>query len=79
MSWETYETLLVEEKGKIDNTHEKTTVLKGTTIVNFLHKDFQLLWMVKTLFLDKPTYTRIIYFRLEHHKLLHAPNTNVEL
>ena len=79
LSRETYETLLVEEKSKIDNTHEKTVVLKGTTIVNYLHKHFQLLWMVRTLFLDKPTYTKIIAFILEHHKLVHAPKKNVEL
>ena len=78
-SQETYETMLVDEKSKIDNTHERVAVLKGTTIVNFLHKDFQLLWMVKNLFLEKPTYTRINAFRLEHHQIVHPPKTNFEL
>lgn len=38
--WETYETLLVEAKSEIDISHEKTTVLKGSTIVNYLHNYF---------------------------------------
>jgi len=33
--------LLVEAKIKVDNTHEKTVVLKGTTIVNFSEQRFQ--------------------------------------
>ena len=75
----TYETLLVETKSKIDNTHEKTTVLKGATIVNYLHKDFKLLWMVQTLFTDKPTYSRIITFRITLDKPEEAPKSNVPL
>jgi len=43
MPWNTYETLMVEEKRKVDNTHERTSVLKGATIVNSLNKDFKLL------------------------------------
>lgn len=41
LPWKTYETLLVEAKIKVDNTHEKTVVLKGTTIVNFSEQRFQ--------------------------------------
>lgn len=55
VSWKKYETLLVEAKRKVDNTHEKTTVLKGATIVNYLNKYFKLLWMVKIMFTDKTT------------------------
>ena len=50
LPWETFETLMVKEKSKIGDTHEKNVILKGATIVNFLHKDFQLLWIMKTLF-----------------------------
>ena len=46
LPWESYETLLVEAKNMIDGTHENTIVLKGATIVNYLNKDFKLLWMV---------------------------------
>ena len=79
LPWKTYETLLVEAKSKVDNTHEKTTVLKGATIVKYLNKDFKLLWMVKTLFTDKPTYDRIIAYRITLDKLEEAPNSNVPL
>lgn len=75
----TYETLLVEEKRKVDNAHERTTVLKGATIVNFLNKDFKLLWMVKTLFSDKPTYGRITACRIALKKVEEAPKSNVPL
>jgi len=56
LPWKTYETLLLETKRKADNTHENKTLLKGATVVNYLDKYFKLLWMVKTLFIYKPTY-----------------------
>ena len=71
--------MLVEVKIKVDNTHEKTTVLKGATIVDYLNKDFKLLWMVKTLFTDKPTYGRITTCRIELEKLEEALKLNVPL
>lgn len=40
--WETYETFLVEAKRKNSSSHGKTTILKGETIVNYLHIYFQL-------------------------------------
>ena len=52
LSWDSYESLLVFAKIKVDNTHEKTQILKGTTVINFLQRHFQLLWMVKTLFTE---------------------------
>ena len=67
------------EKRKIDNTHEKIAVLKGPTVVNFLHRNFQLLWMVKTLLIERPSFTRITDFRLEYHKLVNYPKTNIEV
>lgn len=79
LPWKTYETFLVETKRKIDNIHEKTTVLKGATIVNYLHKDFKLIWMVQTLFTHKPTYSRITTFRITLDKLEEAPKSNVPL
>ena len=69
----------MEAKSKIDGTHEKTIVLKGATIVNYLNKDFKLLWTVKTLFIDKPTYSRITTFRMELNKLEEATKPNVPL
>lgn len=79
LPWKTYETFPVEAKSKVDNTHERTTVLKGATIVNFLNKDFKLLWMVKTLFFDKLTYGRITTCRIAVDKLEEAPKSNVPL
>ena len=70
---------MVEAKSKIGNTHEKTVILKGATIVNFLHKDFQLLWMMKTLFSERPSYSRITNFRMVHVKLANCPSPNVDL
>ena len=79
LPWETYETSLVEAKSKIGNTHENIVILKGATIVNYLHKDFQLLWVMKTLFLERTSYSRIIYFRIAHVKLANYSNSNVDL
>jgi len=79
LPWKTYETLLVEAKSKVDNTHEKTIVLKGATIVNYLNKDFKVLRMVKTLFTDKPTYGRITTCRITLDKVDEAPKSNVPL
>lgn len=69
LPWKTYETLLVEAKRKVNNTHEKTTVLNGATIVNYLNKDFKLLWMVKNLFTDKPTCGKMTTCRITLDKL----------
>ena len=79
LPWKSYETLLVESKSKIDNTHEKIAVLKGETILNYLNKDFKLLWMVKTLLTEKPTYSRIKVFRMALNKLEEAAKPNVPL
>ena len=79
LPWESYETFLVEEKIKIDGTHEKTIVLKGSTIVNYLNKDFKLIWMVKTLFIDNPTYSSVTTFRMALNKLEEAEKPNVPL
>lgn len=79
LSWELYETLLVEARSKISSTHEKTAVLKGATIVNYLHKEFQLLWMMKTLFIEKPRYERVTNFRIAHVKFINCPSTNADI
>ena len=60
----------MEEKSKIGNSNEKTVVLKGDTILNYLHKYFYLLWMVKNLFVEKPTYSTITNFQMAHVKLV---------
>lgn len=44
LPWDTYEKELIATKRRIDSTLEKTVVLKGRTMVNFLQRDFQLLW-----------------------------------
>jgi len=36
LPWEMYVTLLVEAKRNIDSSHEKTEILKDSTIVNYL-------------------------------------------
>lgn len=66
LPWETYETLLVEAKRKFISTHEKTAVLKGNTIVNYLHIYFQLFSMMNTLFIEKQTYNMVTNFRMAH-------------
>ena len=76
---DSYEPLLVLAKIKVDNTHEKTQVLKGAKMINFLQRNFQLLWLVKTLFVERPSFNRITAFRLEYHKLVHSPKTNIEI
>ena len=36
LSWNSYEPLQVLAKSKVDSTHEKTQILKGATVINFL-------------------------------------------
>ena len=78
-SWDSYEPLLVLKKIKVDSTHEKTRVLKGAIGINFLQIHFQLLWLVKTLFVERTYFNRIAAFILEFHKLVHSPKTNIEI
>ena len=79
LSWVAYEPLLVLEKSKVDNTHEKTQILKGATMINFLQRQFPLLWLMKTLFSKRPSLNRITTFRLEYHKLVHSPKTHIDI
>lgn len=72
LSWEQYETLLVEAKSKTNSSHEKTTILKGATILNHLQRHFQLLWLVKTLFTNKPTYTKVTNLRMAYSRMPHC-------
>lgn len=67
------------EKIKVDNKPEKTQVLKWETMINFLQKHFQLLWLVKTLFTEGPSYNRITAFKLEYHNLTHSPETKINI
>lgn len=53
LSWETYETLLVEAKSNISTSHEETTILKGAAILDYLHREFKFLWFIRTLFTEK--------------------------
>lgn len=79
LPWETFETLLVEAKSKIGNTHENSVILNRATIVNFMLKYFQLLWMMKTLFLETPSYSKITDFGMAHVKLANCSSPNVDL
>lgn len=73
---ETYETLLIEAKRKIGSTHERTTVLKGATIINYLHRDFHILWLMRTRFMEKPTYKMITNFIMENTKFSKSPSSD---
>lgn len=77
LPWKTYETILVEAKRKIDSSQEKTTILKGSTIVNYLHKDFQMLWLIKTLFTENPSYSQMNNFRMVHTRFIKCPSSNI--
>ena len=48
-------------------------------MVNFLQRHFQLLWMVKTLITERPTYSQIISFKLEYRNLKNSPATKNEI
>lgn len=67
----------MESKRKIDTSHEKTTVIKGATIVNYLHRDFQLLWLIRTMFTDQPNYSRITNFRMDHTTFFKSPSSDM--
>ena len=79
LPWDHYEQLLVETKSKVDSSHENTATLKGKTIVNYFQRDFQLLWLVKTLFAANPNYTEITNTRVPYNTLIHTPTTNPTL
>ena len=59
LSWEQYERELVVVKRRADATHENTAILNGRIVVNYLQRDFKLLWPMKTLFVAKPDYTKL--------------------
>lgn len=73
LPWVHYEQLLVEAKSKADSSHKNISTLKGRTIVNYLQRDFQLLWLVKTLFMAKPNYTKLTKLRMAYNALIHTP------
>jgi len=79
MSWKFYEDRLTLAKSKANNRHEKTQILKGETVFNFLHRHFNLLWMVKTLFTGKPTHSQIVAFRIEFQSFKNSSTTQNEL
>jgi len=77
LPWETYETLLVEAKCKIGTSHEKTTVLKGATTVNYLHRDFPRLWLIRTLLLRSQLTVEFTNFRMTHTSFVKSQNSDV--
>jgi len=79
LSWEQYEIFLVEEKSEINASHDKTKILKGDTIMNYLLGDFQLLWLVKNLFTDKPTYTKVTNLKMAFNIVLQCPIPDLTL
>ncbi len=54
-------------------------MLKGITIVNYLEMDFQLSWLMRTLFVDKPTYRKITNFMMAHSKFDKNPSPNTTI
>lgn len=76
---DTYESLLVQSKTKIIYTHERTIVLKGTTILNYLHRYFQLLWLMRTPFVDKKTYNMIRNFKMAHTRFFKSPSLDTTI
>ena len=79
MSWKFYEDQLIFAKSRADGRHEKTQVLKGETIFNFLQRNFLLLWMVKTLFTGNLTHSQVVAFTLEYHRYKNASTTQDKL
>jgi len=79
MSWKLYEDQLVFAKIRADGRHEKTQILKGETVFNFLQRHFLLLWMVKTLFTSNLTHSQVVAFTLEYHRYKNAPITQDKL
>ena len=46
---------------------------------NFLQRNFNLLWMVKTLFTEIPTHSQIVAFRLEYHSFKNSSTTQSDI
>ena len=67
----------MEAKRKVGSSHETTTILKGATIVNYLHKAFQLLWLMKTLFVDRLTYSRITNLKITYTRFVKSPSPDI--
>ena len=79
LTWKFYEDALTLAKSRADSRHEKTQVLKGETVFNFLQRHFNLLWMVKALFTERLTHNQAVAFRLEYLSYRNAPTTQSEL
>ena len=79
MSWKFYEDQLTFAKSRADGRHEKTQVLKGETVFNFLQRHFHLLWMVKTLFTGILTDSQAVAFILEYLSYKNASTTQDKL
>ena len=79
MSWKFYEDQLIFAKIRVDDRHEKTQILKGETVFNFLQRHFLLLWMVKTLFTGNLTHSQVVAFTLEYHRYKNASKTQDKL
>lgn len=79
LPWETYETLLAEAKRRINSTHETTKMLKGETIVNYLYRDFQLLRLMRTPFIDKPPYNIITNFKMIDTRFVKSPSLDTTI
>ena len=57
-------------KSRADETHERTAILKGIIVVNYLKRDFQLLWLMKTLFFAKLDYTKLSNLKVAFQKMI---------
>lgn len=72
--WEQYNQRLVETKSKVDSSHEKISTLKENIIVNYLKRDFQLLWMEMTLFRTRLNYTGLTNHKISYQWFFEAPH-----
>ena len=56
VQWEAYKDMIIKERGDIPKFQDMNGVLKVQTIVRNLIDDFDLLWKIKTLFPNIPSY-----------------------
>jgi hypothetical protein len=71
-STEAYEDMLIKERDDITKFQDMDGVLKGQTIVCKLIDDFHLLWKIKTLFPNIPSYDRYTELDIASRKMVKA-------
>ena len=56
-------------KSRENETHEKTAILKGRLVFNYMQRDFKLLWFMKTLLVAKTDYTKLSNLKVAFKKM----------